>query len=55
MGDAYADRWFEVDRLQRRLDTWVARMDEEPEADQAIAVVRLSYDELLKQMATRLR
>ena len=38
---AYADRWFEVDRLQRRLDGWVARMEEEPEAEQAIAVVRL--------------
>jgi PglZ domain len=47
----YADRWFEVDRLQRRLDGWVARMDEDPEADQAIAVVRLRYDELLKRMA----
>ena len=50
--EAYADRWFEVDRLQRRLDGWVARMEEEPEAEQVIAVVRLRYDELLKQMAT---
>ena len=49
---AYADRWFEVDRLQRRLDGWVARMEDEPEAEQLIAVVRLRYDELLKQMAT---
>ena len=49
---AYADRWFEVDRLQRRLDGWVARMEDEPEAEQVIAVVRLRYDELLKQMAT---
>lgn len=47
----YAAQWFEVDRLQRRLDGWVARMDEDPEADQAIAVVRLRYDELLKRMA----
>jgi hypothetical protein len=49
---AYADRWFEADRLQRRLDGWVARMDEEPEAEQAIAVVRLAQDQLLKRMAT---
>ncbi len=48
---AYADRWFEVDRLQRRLDNWVARMEEEPQADKAIAVVRLRYDDLLTQMA----
>ena len=47
----YADRWFEVDRLQRRLDGWVARMDDDPEAEQAIAVVSLRYDELLKRMA----
>ena len=49
---SYADRWFEVDRLQRRLESWVAQLDEEPEAERAIAVVRLAYDELLKRMAT---
>ena len=48
---AYAESWFEADRLQRRLDSWVGRMDEEPEAEQAIAVVRLAHDQLLKQMA----
>jgi hypothetical protein len=48
---AYAERWFETDRLQRRLDGWVARMDEEPEAEQAIAVVRLAHDQQLKKMA----
>jgi hypothetical protein len=49
---AYAERWFEADRLQRRLDSWLARIDEEPEAEQAIAVVRLAHDQLLKRMAT---
>lgn len=48
---AYAERWFEADRLQRRLDSWIARMDEEPEAEQAIAVIRLAHDQLLKSMA----
>jgi hypothetical protein len=48
---AYAEHWFEADRLQRRLDGWVARMDEEPQAEQAIAFVRLAHDQLLKKMA----
>ena len=32
---AYAgeDGWFRVDSLQRRLETWVAKMDEEPETE----------------------
>ena len=43
--------WFEVDRLQRRLETWMTRMDSEPKAEQAVAVVRRDHDELLKRMA----
>lgn len=43
--------WFEADRLQRRLEAWVAQMDDEPDAQQAIAVVRHRQDELLKRMA----
>jgi hypothetical protein len=36
--DAYSakDGWFEVDRLQRRLETWLTRLDDEAEAEQAI-------------------
>ena len=51
--EAYAaeDGWFRVDALQRRLETWVAKMDEEPETEQAIAVVRREHEELLKKMA----
>lgn len=48
---AYEGGWFEADRLQRRLGTWIARLDDEPEAERAIAIVRLAYDELLKRMA----
>jgi hypothetical protein len=44
--------WFEVDRLRRRLETWVAQMDDEPEAERAIALVRHEHDELLKRMAS---
>ena len=50
---AYAseDGWFRVDELQRRLETWFAKMDEEPETGKALAVVRREHEELLKKMA----
>jgi PglZ domain len=50
---AYTDDrgWHQVDSLQRRLETWVAKMDDEPEAEKALAVVRREYEELLKRMA----
>ncbi|MHB8491195.1 MAG: PglZ domain-containing protein, partial [Solirubrobacteraceae bacterium] len=43
--------WFEADRLQRRLETWIAQMDDDPEADQAVAVARKEHDDTLKYMA----
>ena len=43
--------WFRVDELQRRLETWVARMDEEPETEKGLAIVRREHEELLKKMA----
>jgi hypothetical protein len=43
--------WFRVDALQRRLETWVAKMDEEPETEKGLAVVRREHEELLKKMA----
>lgn len=43
--------WFIVDSLQRRLETWVAKMDEEPESEKALGVVRREHEELLKRMA----
>ena len=50
---AYAseDGWHEADALQRRLEAWVARMDDEPAAERALAVVRREHEELLKRMA----
>lgn len=50
---AYAaeDGWFCVDSLQRRLETWVAKMDDEPETEKGLAVVRREHEELLKKMA----
>jgi hypothetical protein len=51
--EAYSteDGWHAADAIQRRLEAWVAKMDEEPETEQALAVVRLEYEELLKSMA----
>ena len=45
------DGWYRVDALQRRLETWVAKMDEEPETEKALAVIRREHEELLKKMA----
>ena len=44
------DGWFRVDELQRRLEAWVAKMDEEPETERALAVVLREHEELLKKM-----
>jgi PAS domain-containing protein len=40
--EAYArpGGWHRVDLLQRSLEAWIAKMDDEPEADQALGVVR---------------
>jgi hypothetical protein len=43
--------WFEADSLQRRLETWIAQMDDDPEADRAVAVARKEHDDTLKHMA----
>ena len=51
--EAYAaDRgWHEIDRLHRALETWVAKMSEEPESEQALAVIRREQEDLLQLMA----
>lgn len=43
--------WFEADSLQRRLETWIAQMDDDAEADRAVAVARREHDNTLKHMA----
>lgn len=45
------DGWHRADALQRRLEAWVAKMDEEPEAEQALGVVRHEHEHLLRAMA----
>lgn len=45
------DGWYLVDALQRRLETWVARMDDDPEHQVALECLRRDHEELLKRMA----
>lgn len=45
------DGWHRADSLHRRLEAWVAQMDDEPEAEQALAVVRQEHEQLLRAMA----
>lgn len=45
------DGWQGADGLQRRLEAWVAKMDDEPEAEQALAVIRQEHEHLLRPMA----
>ena len=44
--------WFQVDDYHRRLETWIAKMDEDPESEQALNVVRQEHEELIKKMAS---
>jgi hypothetical protein len=50
--DAYAskDGWFRLDQAQRRLEAWVAHLDEEPE-ERPLGVVRRSYEDACHAMA----
>lgn len=52
--DAYTSRsgdgWFRLDQAQRRLEAWVANLDEEPE-ERPLAVVRRAYEEVVHAMA----
>lgn len=50
--DAYVakDGWFRLDQAQRRLEAWIANLDEEPE-ERALAVVRRAYEDALHAMA----
>jgi hypothetical protein len=52
--DAYATQdgagWFRLDQAQRRLEAWVANLDEEPE-ERPLAVVRRVYEDTVHAMA----
>ena len=50
--DAYAskDGWYRLDQAQRRLEAWVANLDEEPE-ERPLGVVRRAYEDACHAMA----
>jgi hypothetical protein len=50
--DAYTskDGWFRLDQAQRRLEAWVANLDEEPE-ERPLGVVRRAHDDACHAMA----
>jgi len=45
-----ADGWLELDRLQRRMETWIGKLDDEP-PERAVGVVRRAYDSACQAMA----
>ena len=51
--EAYAGDWYRVDRAQRAMESWRAKMDDEPEGelDRAIELLRRSHESLLKEMS----
>jgi hypothetical protein len=53
--DAYSahEGLYRVDLAYRRMETFVASMDEEPDAGRALGVVREEYDSLISEMARR--
>lgn len=50
--DAYTakDGWYRLDQAQRRLEAWVANLDDEPE-ERPLGVVRRSYEDAFHAMA----
>ncbi|MFP5286696.1 MAG: PglZ domain-containing protein, partial [Thermoanaerobaculia bacterium] len=46
------DGWHRLDLAQRRLETWVARLEEEPD-EKPLGLVRQAYDEVCSRLAER--
>jgi hypothetical protein len=51
--EAYAGDWYRADLAQRALDSWVAKLEDEPEPalEKALGLVRRNHEALLKEMA----
>lgn len=51
--ETYATDWYRVDRAQRTLEAWVAKLDDDPEPalEQAVGLVRRHHEALLQDMA----
>lgn len=42
--------WHQLDLLQRSLESWVSKMEDDPETEQAVAVLRQEAEAVLKKM-----
>jgi hypothetical protein len=51
--EGYASDWYRVDLAQRALESWVAKLEDEPDAalERPLGLVRRSHEALLKDMA----
>lgn len=51
--DAYTrdEGWYLLDQAQRHLEAWVARIDEDPEAERALGCVRRAHEDTIAKMA----
>ncbi len=49
----YAGNWYRADLAQRALESWIARLEEEPEPglERALGLVRRQHEQLLREMA----
>jgi hypothetical protein len=45
-----ADGWLELDRVQRRMETWIGKLDDEP-PERSVGVVRRAYETACQAMA----
>lgn len=43
--------WYAADQCQRILEAWITQLEEEPETEDAIGVIRRQYEDLLRKMA----
>ncbi len=50
--DGYASEWYRADLAQRALESWVAKLEDEPEPslERALGLVRRNHEALLKEM-----
>lgn len=48
-----AHGWFLVDQFHRNLESWIAKMDDDPAAEEAVLLLRRRYEDLLGEMSSR--
>lgn len=49
--EAYADRWHQLDRAQRKFEAWLAKLTDDPD-ERAVVAVRRRYEDVIDKLAT---